>query len=151
MPYQYLDFIMQELMFVLPRVCYSIFSRDYYLVCNEGHMQHAMTITKSLSLKYLFPCNINNNMHNFYYYIYHAKLTKLRIAHVNFVSLTLTGNETTSCPIPVYYFFSWGETKYTYSELEKSVTLSTDSGGIFMHDWLHQQILNRTDVTWTTQ
>ena len=78
MPYQYLEFIMQELMF-------------------------AMTITK-------FPCNINNNMHNFYYYIYHAKLTcikyKQRIAHVNFVSLTLTSNETTSCPIPVYYFFS---------------------------------------------
>ena len=73
-----------------------------------------MTITKSTSnisqdLKYLFPCNINNNMHNFYYYIYHAKLTcikyKQRIAYVNFVSLTLTGNETTSCPIPVYYFF----------------------------------------------
>ena len=76
MPYQYLDFIIQELMFVLPRVCYSIFPRDYYLVCNEGHMQHAMTITKSLSLKYLFPCNINNNMHNFYYYIYHANATK---------------------------------------------------------------------------
>ena len=67
-----------------------------------------------------------------------------RIAHGNFVSLTLTGNETTSCPIPVYYFFQLRETKYTNSE---SVTLSTENEGIFMHDWLHQEILKVTDVT----